>query len=50
MHAGTYVSKLQIDDVILGGHGQACPGMPKEAIKTSRPQKLKEAIKLILCM
>ena len=24
--------KLQIDDVIVGGHGQACP--PKEAIKT----------------
>ena len=34
LHAGTYMLKLQIDDVILGGCGQACLGMPKEAIKT----------------
>ena len=26
--------KLQIDDAILGGFGQTCPGMPKETIKT----------------
>ena len=26
--------KLQIDDAILGGCGQTCPGMPKETIKT----------------
>ena len=26
--------KLQIDDVILGGCGQTCSGMSKEAIKT----------------
>ena len=42
MHAGTYLAKLQIDGVILGGRGQACPGMPKEAIKTLISQKLKE--------
>ena len=30
----TYLLKLQIDDVILGGRDQACSGMPKEAIKT----------------
>ena len=34
LHAGTYLLKLQIDDVILGGHVQIYPGMPKEAIKT----------------
>ena len=33
-HAGTYLLKLQIDSVFLGGRGQAWPGMPKEAIKT----------------
>ena len=42
LHAGTYLSYLQIDDVILSGPGQACPGMLKEAIKTIRSQKLKE--------
>ena len=42
MHAGTYLAKLQIDDVILRWRGQAFPGMTKEAIKTSRSQKLKE--------
>ena len=34
LHAGIYLLKLQIDDMILGGCGQACPGMPKEAIRT----------------
>ena len=34
LHADSYLLKPQIDDVILGGCGQACPGMPKEAIKT----------------
>ena len=34
LNAGTYLLKLQIDDVILGGCGQACPGIPEEAIKT----------------
>ena len=42
LHAGTYLLKLQICDVILHEWGQACPGMPKEAIKTLRSQKLKE--------
>ena len=32
--AGTYLLKLQIDDVILGGRGQSCLGLPKKAIKT----------------
>lgn len=36
MHATSYILKLQIDDVILGGCGQACPGIPREAIKTWR--------------
>ena len=34
LHAGIYLLKLQIDDVILGGCSQACLGMPKEAIRT----------------
>ena len=34
LHAGTYLLKLQIDDLILGGRVQVYPGMPKEAIKT----------------
>ena len=25
LHAVTYLLKLQIDDIILGGRGQACP-------------------------
>ena len=33
LHAGTYLLTLQIDDVILGGRGQSCPGMPKEAVE-----------------
>ena len=34
LHAGTYLLKLQIDDVILGGCGQPFPDMPKDTIKT----------------
>ena len=33
LRAVTYLLKLQIHDMILGGCSQACPGMPKEAIK-----------------
>ena len=33
LHVGTYFSKLQIDDMALGGCGQACSGMTKEATK-----------------
>ena len=33
--------KLQADEVILHECSQACSGMPKEAIKTLRSQKLK---------
>ena len=36
LHAGTYLLKLQIDDEVLSGRGQACPSMSKEAIKTCR--------------
>ena len=32
-HAATHLQMLQID-VILGGHGQANPGMVKETFKT----------------
>ena len=39
LHAGKYLLTLQIDDVILDGRGQACPGMPKETIKILRSQK-----------
>ena len=42
LHVGTYLSKLQIDDVILGGCCQICPGMPREAFKTLISQKLIE--------
>ena len=42
LHAGTYLLKIQIDDVVLGGRGQAYPCMLREAIKTLRSQKLKE--------
>ena len=42
LHAGTYILKFQIDDVILGGHAQVCPSMHKEAIKNLRSQKLEE--------
>ena len=42
LHACTYLLKLQIDDVTLGGHVQACPDMPKEAFKTLRSKKIIE--------
>ena len=42
LHAGTYLLKLQIDDVILYEWSQACQGMPKDVIKTLKSQKLKE--------
>ena len=42
LHASTHLLTLQIDDVILYGRGQACTGMPREAAKTLRSQKLKE--------
>ena len=42
LHAGTYLLKLQIDHMILGGCIQACPDIPKEAIEILRSQKLKE--------
>ena len=29
-----FCMQVHTDHVILGGCGQACPGMPKEAIKT----------------
>ena len=41
LHAGTYLLKLQIDNVIWSGNDQACPGMQKETIKTLTSQKLK---------
>ena len=44
LHAGTYLLKLQVDHVILGGRGQACLGIPKGAIKTLRSQKIKEVL------
>ena len=31
---GTYLFKLQIDNVILGRRGEVWPGIPKEAIIT----------------
>ena len=31
---GSYLLKLQIDNVILVGCGQACLDMPKESLKT----------------
>ena len=31
--------KLQTDHVILDGHGEACPGMPKESFVTYIFQK-----------
>ena len=33
-HAASYLLKLEIDYISLGGCGQACPGMPKEDSKT----------------
>ena len=49
LHAGTYLLKLPLDDVILHEWGQACSGMPKEVIKT-KISKIKGGIKLILCI
>ena len=40
--APLFMQVLQNDDVILHDWGQACHGIPKEAIKTSRSQKLKQ--------
>ena len=42
MHGASYLFKLWIDYVSLGGCSQACSGMPKEALKTLISQKLKE--------
>ena len=44
LHAGTYLLKLQVDHMILGGQGQTCLGIPKVAIKTLRSQKIKEVL------
>ena len=30
LYAGTYLLKVQMDKVVLGGCGQACPGMLKK--------------------
>ena len=38
----------QIDNVILDGRGQACPGMLKEAIKTFKISKTKGDTNLII--
>ena len=40
LDAGTYLPKLQINDVILNEWCQACPDMLKEIIKALRSQKL----------
>ena len=42
LYAGTYLLKLQINNVILGGHDQLCPFMPKEGIKALKSQKLRK--------
>ena len=42
LNVGTYLLKLQIDDVVLHEWGQVCPGMPKEAVENLRSQKLKD--------
>ena len=42
MHAITYLLKLQIDFVILDGHGQAYPGIPKEDFEIYISEKLLE--------
>ena len=31
LHVGTYLSTLQIDDEILDGRGQTCPGMSNQS-------------------
>ena len=40
MYAISYLLKLQIDHLILDGHGQACPGMSKKAFETDISQNL----------
>ena len=41
LHAVKYLLKLQIDDVILDGHGQACPGMPGvHSVETCFPKEV----------
>ena len=47
VHIYIYILKLQIDDVILHDWGQACPGIPKEAINTLQSQKLLRACSFI---
>ena len=42
LYAGTYLLKLQINNVILGGHDQLCPFMHKEGIKALKSQKLRK--------
>ena len=42
MDAISYLLKLQTDQVILDGHDQACPGMPKEVFETYISEKLLE--------
>ena len=41
-HATSCLLKVKIDHVILDGHGQAYPGMPKEAFEIYISQKLLE--------
>ena len=41
---------LQNDHLILHEWGQACHGIPKEAIKTFKISETKATIRLILCM
>ena len=43
MDTASYLLKLEIDHVSLGGCYQACLGMFKEAFKTLLSQKLMEA-------
>ena len=43
MHATSYLLKLQIDHVVLDGHGQAYLCMPKEAFETYIYQTLLES-------
>ena len=38
----SYLLKLQTDQVILDGHDQACPDMPKEVFETYISEKLLE--------
>ena len=36
MYVCTYLLKLQIDGAIIGGHGQAFPGIPKNSQKLKK--------------